>query len=155
MQAKKVSEQVRRRLAGNTRSDHLVLLRAYEEWEAARQVHTRPYPAHLLACWTCIQCFGSAFICYGYRSGSNPCPGFWWSKVEKIYSWNFFFLKSNYHTIYLSLCVNKKRPSYRYRRSLQPSRIYHSRPKERTRQVFKFFNSNSIRFCQKNWNSLQ
>jgi hypothetical protein len=42
MQAKKVSEQVRRRLAGNTRSDHLVLLRAYEEWEAARQVHTRP-----------------------------------------------------------------------------------------------------------------
>jgi hypothetical protein len=55
MQAKKVSEQVRRRLAGNTRSDHLVLLRAYEEWEAAKQVHTRPIrliylPDELVSC---------------------------------------------------------------------------------------------------------
>ena len=86
MQAKKVSEQVRRRLAGNTRSDHLVLLRAYEEWEAARQVHTRPIR---LIYWP-DELVSSVSDPYSFATDTDPDPilvhGFDDQKLKKICS---------------------------------------------------------------------
>ncbi len=60
-----------------------------------------------------------------YRSetgfGSNPDPGFCWPKLEKFSNWKkkyFFFLSKI--SIYLSLGLHKRRPSYK--KSLQPSK---------------------------------
>ncbi len=58
------------------------------------------------------------------RSGSNPDPGFLWPKIEKIYSWNFLYIK-NYSTIYLSLGLNKSHPSYKRSFQLSKENIQH------------------------------
>ncbi len=65
-----------------------------------------------------------------YGSGSrlntdlDTDPGFWWPKIEKIYSWKKN-IKKCYHTIiYLSLDLHKGSPSYK--RSLQPLQREHS-----------------------------
>jgi len=67
---------------------------------------------HMIRIWISIQDFR-------LNSDPDPNPGFWWPKIEKIYSWKKREKFGSKTTIYLSLGLHKGRPSYR--RSLQLS----------------------------------